>query len=80
VALFEDFVIPPYLLRKFIYNLTVYVLVTLQNCGKRLIASSYPSVRTAQFFFHPTNFHEICYLSIFKKYVEKLYVRVTVHH
>jgi hypothetical protein len=53
-----------------------------QNCEKRLLASSYlsvclsvhPSVRMEQFGFHWTDFHEISYLRIFRKYAEKIQV------
>jgi hypothetical protein len=50
----------------------------LQNCEKRLLASSClsvrPSVRMEQLGSYWTDFHEIWYLSIFRKSVEKIQV------
>ena len=58
----------------------------LQNCEKRLLASSClsvrpydcpsvrPSIRMGQLGSHWTDFHEILYLSIFRKSVEKIQV------
>jgi len=43
-----------------------------QNCEKRRLASSCPSVRMEQLDSHGTDFHEILYLIIFRKYVEKI--------
>ena len=50
-----------------------------QNCAQRLLASSCisirlccPSVRVEKLGSHWTNFHEIKYFSIFRKYVEKI--------
>ena len=45
-----------------------------QNYEKRLFASSCPSVRMEHFDSHWTDFHEIWYLSIFRKYVGKIQV------
>jgi hypothetical protein len=47
-----------------------------QNCEKRLLVSSQvcPSVRMEQFISHWTDFHEISYLRILRKSVEKIQV------
>jgi hypothetical protein len=51
-------------------------LARSQNCEKRLFASSYlsflPSVRTEQLGSQLAEFHEICYLSIFRKYAYRI--------
>jgi hypothetical protein len=46
----------------------------LLNCEKRLLASSCPSVRTERRGSHLMDFHEILYLNIFRKSVEKIKV------
>jgi len=53
-----------------------------QNCGKRLLALSClffrpavrPSIRMEQLDSYRTDLHEILYLSIFRRYVEKIQV------
>jgi hypothetical protein len=50
----------------------LYFLGTLANCEKRLLASSCLSVRMEQLGSHWTDFHEIWYLWIFRKSVEKI--------
>jgi len=51
-----------------------FQLCELQNWEKRLLASSCPSVSLKQPGSHWTNFNEIWYMSIFRKYVEKIQV------
>ena len=48
--------------------------VCSQNCEKRLLASLCPSVCMEQLGSHWTDFHEIWYLKIFRKYVKKIQV------
>jgi len=43
-------------------------------CEKRQLASSCPSIRKEKLGSHWTDFHEILYLSIFRKSVEKIQV------
>jgi hypothetical protein len=54
---------------------TVLFYERSQNCEKLLLASSvYPSVRTEQLDPHWADFHEVWYLIIFFKSVEKIRV------
>jgi hypothetical protein len=53
---------------------TELFLARSEKCEKRLLASSYLSFRMEQLGSHWTDFHEILYLRIFRKYVEKIQV------
>jgi hypothetical protein len=77
----QSFWIRIYMPNKKFYNTSFYA--RLQNCEKRLLASSYLpfvcpsvclSVRMEQLGSHWTDFHEIWYFSIFRKYVEEIQV------
>jgi hypothetical protein len=56
------------------YFETCDVWARSQNCEKRLLASLCLSVRMEQLGSHWTDFHEILYLSIFRKSVKKIRV------
>jgi hypothetical protein len=61
---------PPLTHRKVRHNILGRFQGCSQNCEKRLLASSCPSVRVEHLGSHWTDFHEISYLRIFRKYVE----------
>ena len=60
------------------FRSTGFIMRVPQNCEKRLLGSSCPSVRLfvrIELGSHWTDFHEIYYLRIFRKSVEKIQVR-----
>ena len=55
-----------------LYNFNWVVFRCVRKIAKSDLTSSYPSVRMEQLGCHWTDSHEIWYLSIFRKYVEKI--------